>query len=214
MEDIIASYLIQKRECTLPLLGNFRIITSHSYLDIADKKMQPPAEKIIYNEHETYNVEGLTNYVSSLEEISLQEAEERLNNWCLAARAQIDEGNKLIFNLIGNLQKDEEGTILFEREKRFGFYEPVYANRVIHENEQHAVLVGDRETTSGAMNEYLNAEIFEKKSSWKIWAIILFVFSLIILILYFTGHGFSETGIGNHSHFQVQPSSATYSILE
>ena len=130
MEDIIASYLIQKRECTLPLLGNFRIITSHSYLDIADKKMQPPAEKIIYNEHETYNVEGLTNYVSSLEEISLQEAEERLNNWCLAARAQIDEGNKLIFNLIGNLQKDDEGTILFEREKRFSFYEPVQQSPV------------------------------------------------------------------------------------
>ena len=117
MEYIIASYLIQKKECTLPLLGNFRIATSHSYLDVADKKIQPPAEKIIYNEHEAYNVEGLAGYVSSLEKISLHDAEEKINNWCLAARAQIDEGNKLVFNSIGNLQKNDEGTILFEREK-------------------------------------------------------------------------------------------------
>jgi len=214
MEDIIASYLIQKKECTLPLLGNFRIATRPSYLDIADKKMQPPDEEIIYNEHETYNVEGLVAYISNLDNIPLHDAEEKINNWCLNARGQLDGGYKLSFNSVGNLQKNEGGTILFEREKQFSFYEAVSAGRVVHENEQHAVLVGDKETTSGAMNEFLNAVTSEKKSAWKIWAIILFILAVIILIFYFTSHSFSETAIGNQSHFPVQQSAATYSIPE
>ena len=109
MEDIIASYLIQNRECTLPLLGNFKITTSTAYLDIADKKMQPPSEEIIYNESEIYNVEGFTAYVSNLDGIPFSEAEERINNWCLNARGQLDTGNTLTFSSIGNLQKNTEG---------------------------------------------------------------------------------------------------------
>ena len=67
----------------------------------------------------------------------MHEAEEKINNWCLAARAQLDYGDKLIFNSIGKLQKDDEGTILFEEKNDISFYEPVFANRVIHENEHH-----------------------------------------------------------------------------
>ncbi len=53
-------------------------------------------------------------------------------------------------------------------------YEPVIAERIIHKNDEHAVLVGDKETTSGAMNEFYREEvIIEKKYSWKLWAIIL-----------------------------------------
>ncbi|HEY5408188.1 MAG TPA: hypothetical protein VIJ92_13920 [Ginsengibacter sp.] len=213
MQELIASYLIQKKECHLPLVGSFVIKQGSASLDIADKIISPTAYEIIYSESETYLSEGLKNYVSNLQHIQLYEAEEKINNWCLHAKMKLDSGEKLIFDSVGNLQKDAVGNILFQTENGINFYEPVIAERVFHKNAEHAVLVGDKETTSGVMNEFYREDVVSKKnSSWKIWAIILLAVSLIVLVFYFYSHTFSANGIANQSSFPVQQPAATYSV--
>lgn len=214
MQDFITSYLVQKKECALPLLGNFRITTSPALLDVADKKMRPSKNEIIYTEDATYLTEGLIEYISHLEKITRNEAEEKINNWCLHAKMKLDSGEKILFNSIGSLQKNESGNIFFEKEKQINFFEPVLAERVIHKNDEHAVLVGDKETTSSVMNEFYKEEIIEKKSSWKIWALALAAFSVIVLIFHFSNHSFSSGGIANQSAFPVQQTHAGYTVLK
>ncbi len=117
MQELIASYLIQKRECHLPLLGSFAIKQQPASLDVADKMITPPTDEIIYNENETYLPDGLKNYVSHLQHIQLHEAEEIINNWCLNAKMNLDSGEKIIFNSIGTLQKDPAGNMLFQTDE-------------------------------------------------------------------------------------------------
>ena len=213
MQELIASYLIQKRECHLPLLGSFAIKQQPASLDVADKIISPPTDEIIYNENETYLPDGLKNYVSHLQHIQLHEAEEIINNWCLNAKMSLDSGEKIIFNSIGTLQKDPAGNMLFQTMDGINFYEPVIAERIIHKNDEHAVLVGDKETTSGAMNEFYREDvIIEKKYSWKLWAIILLALALLVLIFYFSSHAFSANGIANQSSIPIQQPQATYSV--
>lgn len=213
MQDLIASYLIQKKECHLPLIGNFIIMQVPALLDIANKKLVPSSDEIVFSESENYLSEALKDYFSRLHNIPLHEAEEKINNWCLHAKVKLDLGEKINFDSVGSLQKDSFGNILFQREKDINFYEPVTAERVIHKNAEHAVLVGDKETTSVAMNEFYRDEmVTEKKSAWKIWAIILLAISLLVLIFYFYNHSFSENGIANQSAFPVQPPPATYYV--
>lgn len=215
MQELIASYLVQKKECSLPLLGHFRIKTKPAELDIANKKMFPPTDEILFNANANYLSEGLTEYVSAIQNINRNEAEEKISNWCLHAKAKLDAGEKIIFNSIGSIQKNAAGTIFFKRKKSINFYEAVPAERVIHKNAEHAVLVGDRETTSGAMNEYYrDEEITKKKLYWKIWAILLLALSLLILFFYFYTHKFSETTIGNQSSFPVEEPGATYYTVQ
>ena len=213
MQDLIASYLIQKGECHLPLLGNFIIKPGAAFLDIANKKFFPSTDEIIFSEDENYLSEGLKDYFSRLQNIQLYEAEEKINNWCLHTKIKLDSGEKIDFDTVGSLQKDAFGNILFERVKDINFYDPVIAERVIHKNAEHAVLVGDRETTSVVMNEFYRDEVaIEKKSAWKIWAVILLVISLLVLIIYYYNHSFSENGIANQSAFPIQKPHATYSV--
>ena len=213
MQDIIASYLIQKKECHLPLIGNFMIMQVPALLDIANKKLVPSSDEIVFSEDENYLSEGLKEYFARLQHISLAEAEERINNWSLHAKIKLDLGEKIDFASIGSLQKDASGNILFEQEKEFNFYEPVMAERVIHKNAEHAVLVGDKETTSVVMNEFYKDDfVTEKKSFWKIWALILSAISLLVLIIYFYNHSFSVNGIANKSTFPVNEPAATYSV--
>ncbi len=213
MQELIASYLIQKGECHLPLLGSFTIKQEPASLDIADKIMSPSTNEVIYNENGIYLPDGLKNYISHIQHIQVHEAEEKINNWCLNAKMKLDVGEKINFDSIGTLQKDPAGNVLFQTMDGINFYEPVIAERVIHKNAEHAVLVGDKETTSGVMNEFYREDvIIEKKYSWKLWAIILAVLSLLILIFYFSSHAFSVNGIGNQSSFPIQKSPATYSV--
>ena len=63
MEKIIASYLVQKRECSLPGIGHFRIITKPAELDIANKELLPSTDEIIFKEDEVHLRKDLVSYV-------------------------------------------------------------------------------------------------------------------------------------------------------
>ena len=213
MQELFASYLVQKKECSIPLIGKFKINTQTAELDIANKQILPPADEIIFSEGADYLADDLTNYISVSKNLSAHEAEEKIHHWCLHSKSKLDSGEKIMFDSVGTLQKDEAGAIFFQRKNGVQFFANISAERVVHKNSEHAVLVGDRETTSSAMNEYYrDVPLMLRKSSWKLWAIILFILSLIIISIYFYNHKFSVTSIGNQSSFAVQDAPASYSI--
>lgn len=214
MQDLIASYLVQKKECTLPLLGNFKMQSSSASLDIVDKKMHPPKNEIVYSENADYLSPGFVTYVAKIKDINDTLAEEEINNWCLHAKVRLDSGEKIKFYSIGSLGRNGAGNLCLESEPLVNFFEPVFAERVIHKNDQHAVLVGDKETTSAAMNEFYREDeaVVEKRMSWKTWAIILAAVGLLGLLFYFTSNKTSATGIGNDSSLPDQQPAATYSV--
>jgi hypothetical protein len=69
------------------------------------------------------------------------------------------------------------------------FLQPVKAERVIHPEAEHQILVGDKETTNTLMTEYFSEEVHVKKNRWWIWAIILCLVALIIILLYLNNAG-------------------------
>ena len=205
MQALITSYLIQKKECNLPLLGHFRIKTKPAELDRAGMQIFPPTDEILYSEFAPNLSRDLITYISDLQSITHDEAEGKINNWCDYAKREIDSGEKIIFNSMGSLQKDAAGNIFFQRKKGTAFYEPLSAERVFQKNAGHSVLAGDRETTSGVMNEFYREEVTTKKKAWwKIWAIVLLSISLLALFFYFFTNEFLETGIGNRASLPTQ----------
>lgn len=212
MQDFITSYLVQTKECALPLLGNFKIQRSPAFLNVPDKELHPGSSEIVYTENANYVAGAFADYISRIQKISWNEAEEKINNWCLEAKMKLDAGEKIVFDSIGSLQKNDNGEILFEKNQPISFFEPIHVERVIHKNETHAVLVGDKETTSSAMNEFYSEEIVEEKSNWKKWATALAAVGILILIIYFANHRFSDTGVGNQSSIPVAQPAPTYSV--
>lgn len=212
MQELLASYLIQKKICNIPHLGCLRIKTNSAELDIANKQIFPPAAEVLFNEIAGNNLaEDLVEYVAAHQHTNIHEAEEKIANWCMDAKDKLNSGEKIIFKAIGSFQKNAAGSIFFQGHKQDSFYDPVAAERVIHENEEHAVLVGDKETTSSAMNEFYKEEAVEARQAWKIWAIVFFAIALLVLIFHFYHNGLTTSEIGNQSTFPVIAPSASYS---
>ncbi len=210
MQDLITSFLIQSKKCSLPGIGKFSITTTPAEADIANKLISPRSDEIIFTDKPEKISEELVKYVSHKKNIDQTEAREKIKGWCRDAKDKLNAGEKIIFETIGALQKNA-GNIVLQTEKQFNFFEAVVAERVIHKNAEHAMLVGDKKTTSVAMNQFLQKEEIIKKSPWKIAAIILFVIAIAILFIHLYAHSFSFSATGNQTHHTPEAPAATYS---
>jgi nucleoid DNA-binding protein len=211
MQDLITSFIIQSKECKLSDIGKFTVVTRPAKADIANKQITPPFREIVFNKREEKITDELVKYVADKKGISSFEAFSEIKKWCAETKEKLKNGEEILLDSLGVLKKESSGNISFENQITSPFFAPVPAERVIHKNSEHAVLVGDRETTSSVMNQfYSEEETTTKSNAWKIIAIILLAIALVLLFFYFYSHPFSLSELGNHVKTVPQSSPATY----
>lgn len=195
MDDIIASFLIQNKICPLPGMGNLYVVVKPAETDFGMQKICSPRPFINYSTREV-NADELVSYIAFKQNCQAGEALNQLNAYCRSLKTSLakEEGHKL--EGIGKFYVDATGDILFqENELPEIFTQPVDAMRVIHPDTEHNILVGDKETTNTRMTEYFNEEPL-KKARWWIWAIIIFIVSIVVLLYYFNDPNHTA-GFGN-----------------
>ncbi|MEP6594526.1 MAG: hypothetical protein ABJA71_01215 [Ginsengibacter sp.] len=210
MHPIITSYLLQAAKCVLPNIGFFKIKYKPAESDVVNMQIAPPVEEIVFNEQANFLSPGLIKYVAAKKNILVSEAESLVNNFCKEWKEKIEGGEVLCFESFGCLQKNDAGIISFTKEERAIYFKTLSAERVLHDNAEHAVLVGDTETTSTLMNEYYSEEAPVVKRRWVIPAIILTSIALVILFYSFYNHKISVSAIGNRSHFTIKSVGKTH----
>lgn len=210
MQDLITSFIIQSKECRLADIGKFTKVTTPAKTDIANKEIIPPFTEIVFHKREEKISDGLVKYIADKKNLSSTEALSEIKKWCSDAKAKLKNGESILFNSLGLLKKNASENIDFERESCTSFFIPVTAERVIHKNSEHSVLVGDRETTSSAMNQFYSVEETPKSKAWKIIGIILLAIALILLFFHFYGHPFSLSEFGNQVKTVPQSPPPTY----
>jgi hypothetical protein len=214
MQHLIASYLSQKKECSLPLLGKVAITINPASVDEGNLMLNPPARKLHYDQKDDYLTDEFVDYVAEMENVSHVVAEERINNWCLTAKMKLDEGEKIQITSMGTLQKSGSGQIFMQGKNGLPLYQPVGVHKVIHESDEHAVLVGDKERTTTQMNAYFATTTKEKsRNKFYIWPLLLAGICLIFLFFYFSSFSFTTSGIGDKQHVSIRESPVQYTVI-
>lgn len=210
MQDLLSTYLLEKKSCPLPRIGVLTIEHESAWYDVANKLMHPPSDKIMFNENGIASPNDLVSYISSIRNTDKASADSLLIAFCHSWLQKLDSYEKMEFGKLGCLQKDEDGRILFINDTSFSFYNAVPAERVIHKDKAHAVLVGDKETTSSVMTEYYKETPVRKKKLWAIGAAVLAVLAIATILYHFSIYPFSPNGVGNASLFPVNDPPATH----
>ena len=185
MQNQIASYLFQYKICPLPGLGTLSVLHSGAEADFTNKSIAAPKSFIEFSDAET-DATGLLNYLSATLGGSTYEVSEALDHFCDNLRNKITQQPDVQLESVGSFFVDASGKInLKQQELPAAFTQAVFAERVIHPDAEHQILVGDKETTNTIMTEFL-APKSETKDRWWIWAIVLGAIGLIALLIYFT----------------------------
>jgi nucleoid DNA-binding protein len=211
MQELITSFIIQSKECKLADIGKFKKVNKAAESDIANKQILPPSSQIQFTGREEKISDGLIKYIADKKRITTSESLAEIKKWCADTKEKLKNGEAILFESLGVLKRESFANIFTPVENEIHFFETVPAIRVIHKNSEHAMLVGDRETTSSVMNQFYHEEEAEAKSNaWKITAIILLALALVILFFHFYGHPFSLSELGNQQKVAPASAPATY----
>ena len=169
----------------LPLADNYRESNTEAVTDFTNKKIAAPVPAIQFQKIED-STGSLLSFIAAKTNSNTYEAAEALDHFCDKLKKEIETSSVAKLHGVGNFFINTYGEIKFLQEELPPFYlPPVRAERVIHPEAEHNILVGDKETTNTAMTDYFNEEPVEK-DRWWIWAIILGVIGLGAILIYFS----------------------------
>jgi hypothetical protein len=200
MFAVLNAYLFQHRSISIPGLGTIYLETLPAEADVADRTMLPPVYRFRFDKYFDAPDKEFFGYLASQQNMLDFEAIKWYNEFSFELRNRIRAEEQVSWDGVGILKKDGSGNILFESVKAPAFFlQPTPAVRVQREDAQHTLVVGDRERTSGEMNEWLQEESNgRRRISWWVIAIVLAVAGLAVLGWHFYTHGWST---GNQIKF-------------
>ena len=199
MFAVLNAYLYQHRSISIPGLGTIYLETLPAAVDVADRTMLPPVYQFRFDKYFDAPDKEFFAYLATQRNVLDYEAIKWYNEFSFDLRNRIRNEDQVSWDGVGILKKDGAGNVLFEpAASPMSFMQPTPAMRVNRQDAQHTLLVGDRERTSGEMNEWLQDDHGRRRLAWWVVALVLAGIGLAVLGWYFYSHGLST---GSQSKF-------------
>ena len=177
----------------IPHIGTFELVQEAPRLDVADKVLRPPFYKTAFSEKD-HVPEHQLQFFSSIG----NHLKKELVSFGQRLRTRVQDA-PVVLQGFGKLRYSSH-SIVFEPEIiELAALQPVPAQKVIRENVQHNVLVGDREMSSQQVSDFLG-QTFRKKPLFMIigWSLLLLALTAIFFILYKDGFRIGSSGLRKH----------------
>ena len=156
MFQVLNAYLFQHRSISIPGLGTIYLETHPAHVDVADRTIHPPVFRFRFDKYFDAPDATFFSYLAAQRNILDYEAIKWYSEFSFELRNRLRQEDEVVWEGVGTLRKDGSGNVLFEPvDSHLFFMQPAPTIRVSHQDAQHRLLVGDRERTSGEMNEWL-----------------------------------------------------------
>jgi hypothetical protein len=177
MFNVIATYFLQKKYCRLPGIGSLTLVTQPAQNDFVNSSIKAPVDEIVFKPDNDQGNNSFNEF-TAISELMLK---------------QLDSGQPVEISGVGVFTKSG-ADIDFTPVVLDGSYTPaVTAQRVIRKDAEHALLVGDKQTTNTIMAELLNEQP-AATYRWWVWALVAAFAGLIAILVYLSQHGFNSLG--------------------
>jgi hypothetical protein len=210
VEHLLSDYLFRNKVCPLPTIGTLFIDHKSAILETAEKQINPPVPVIILKSVEI-PAEELLNYIADENNITIEQASGLLSKYCNKLQ-DLDQYSELDLPHAGTFYVDNNHLSFRQAGLPKEFFPPVYAERVIHPDASHAILVGDRETTNTVMSEFYNEEEVISRRRWWILPLLLFIAAVVTIIIYFNDNDHSSS-MGNAKKVVPETETKSYNTI-
>jgi hypothetical protein len=206
-------YFIQYKQLNVPGIGIFILERKPATTDFPNRMIHPPAFTISLHHGTSVPPRNFFTWLSQALQVNDRDAVIRFNDFAFEMKKRINAGDKIKWDGVGTLSSGLAGEIRFESAlKDVSTEMPVKAEKVIRENAEHTVRVGEDEKTSAEMIEYLS-QADSKKNYWWAWALAAGLLIIMFLGWYFSEHGLKAAATGNEQKLNATENPSTYKSL-
>jgi hypothetical protein len=206
MFESLYLFLIRQKQLCLPGIGTLSLQTSPAVAEFVDRSFLAPQFSFVFEEKE-FSTKKIFSWLAASFGITEREAVIKFNDFLFDLKREVETGNRVTWNGVGSFSRTAGGIVFHPEKKNARFQHPVVAEKVIRENAEHTMLVGEREKTSTQMTQMLSGKapiaVEEKRSHWWLWPLVLIIISFIFLGWYFSAHGVNVSSTGNSTHLKV-----------
>jgi hypothetical protein len=212
MQQLLADYLFQNKQCALPQIGTLHIKNTAASSIFGDRKISAPIPVIEFNE-EMHSTEQVEAYIALHKNITKDAAAHQLRKMVNDIHS-LPLGQVLEIPNAGKFYKDENDKIGFiAAEAPAHFLPQVTAERVVHPNDSYTMLVGETETNTAAMAEFFSEEEEPTmKSKWWIFAIATFAIAAAAVGFYASDKK-ADSFFGAANKIEANAADSTYRML-
>ena len=204
MYSDLNKYLFQHKSISIPGLGSLVAETIPAVSDFANKQLLPVQIKFRFDKYFDSPDREFFTYLSAKRNIPDFEAIKWYNEFAADLRNKIRTDEEAVWEGVGVFKKDFGGEVVFEPyPPKYELFPTVKAERVIHADATHSILVGDKEKTNYEMTELLQDQVYVEKESWWIYALILAAIGLSILFFHLYSNNMRWGVTGNQQKINV-----------
>jgi hypothetical protein len=205
MYAILNKYLFLKKSIPVPGLGTICMESLPATIDASTRTIAPPAYRFRFDKFFDSPDKDLFSYLSAQQHISDYEALRQYNDFAYSLRDRLNYFREAPWEGLGMLKKDDMGEIHFDSSiSTPGFLQPVPAEKVVHANAKHTLLVGDRERTNREMSDWFAEEPVHGNRLWWMVALIAGIAAALIIMFHFSSRGWKVESTGNQQLIQVK----------
>ena len=193
MFQLLYKYLVLHKKASVPGLGVIYIETKPARLDFVNKLFVGPASHINFKADTFADDKRFYTFISHEQRVEVTEAAVRYSDFVNALRKKLAEESSVELPGIGVLSQRAEGDLFFKETVRIEeYFPPVTAERVIRDNAEHHILVGENTKTNTEMKEVLVDEVQEESHArdyWWLFAIALGIIGIATIVYYYLHNG-------------------------
>ena len=205
LDHTLYQFLITTGALPLPGLGTLRLQKNSATYDVAEKAFLPPSFQFALTEEDVTSSRPLFEWISSNLQVEEGEAIHFVNGFANRIKQELQDSRKSVWEGVGQFKKDLAGVLQFESTVlQPAGMAPVKAERVVHAEASHTMLVGDQERTREEMTAWLEEETTPRDwTQWIAW--ILLGLSLLYLGFHFSKAASGPSSFGNQQSVHARP---------
>ena len=200
MQNILYEYLLLFRQISLPGIGSISIKKETGNYDFGDKQITSPVYSFIFDQGNDQPSKKLFAWLANSLGITEWDAIRSVNDFAYSIKQSISETGQMNWNNVGLFKRNLSDKYHLESSVIYlpGVLEPVKAEKVIRNQSEHTILVGEQERSAMEMEKFYITDEPKRDYSWVI-AIVITIVSLMFIGWHFSEKGFKPSSAGNHS---------------
>jgi hypothetical protein len=156
LQQYIQEVLYRQHTCSLPKIGTFTLQHTSARYDVTDNTIEPPAEKIVFDENWTDDGR-CAEWIANKEHLVLSVARLKMDKYIDELKAVLQTGRPLLIPGVGQLQANTIGIVSFTPETMPITMDTLHVKPVIRTDVSHKITVGNTEMVGTTVMNHLTA---------------------------------------------------------